>query len=162
MQAAELPKLADCAVVPLDLWKTKSGLEVLRELVAGRLPPPPMAGLIGFNLIEVDEGVAVFAGTPGFQHYNPAGAVHGGYAAALLDSCMTCSIQTTLPAGTGVTTLEYKINLVRAMTKDTGPVRAEGKMIHPGKRTATAEGRIIDSQGRLLAHGTTTCFVFPL
>ncbi len=162
MAALDLPKLADCAVVPLDVWKTKSGIEVLRDLIAGKLPPPPIAGTVGFNLIEVGEGTAVFAGIPGAQHYNPAGSVHGGYAAVLLDSCMSCAVQTTLEAGTGVTTLEYKINMVRPMTKDTGPVRAEGKVIHPGKRTATAEGRIIDSQGRLLAHGTTTCFVFPL
>lgn len=162
MRVSEPPQLADCAVVPLDVWKSKSGLEVMRELIAGRLPPPPIAGTLGFALIEAEEGVAVFAGTPGFQHYNPAGAVHGGYAAVLLDSCMTCAVQTTLPAGTGVVTLEYKVNLVRPITKDTGPVRAEGKVIHPGKRTATAEGRLIDAQGRVLAHSSTTCLVFPL
>ncbi len=162
MTVLDLPKLSDCGVVPLEAWKNKSGLTVLREVIAGQLPPPPIAATIGFTLAEVEEGVAVFAGTPGFEHYNPAGAVHGGYAGVLLDSCMTCAIQTTLDAGMGVVTLEYKVNLVRAMTKDTGPVRAEGKVVYPGKRTATAEGRIIDARGKLLAHGTTTCLVFPL
>jgi uncharacterized protein (TIGR00369 family) len=162
MTVRELPKLSECGVVPLEAWKTKSGLAVLREIVAGELPPPPIAATIGFTLAEVAEGVAVFAGTPGFEHYNPAGSVHGGYAGILLDSCMTCAIQTTLEAGMGVVTLEYKVNLVRAMTRDTGPVRAEGKVIYPGKRTATAEGRIVDTKGRLLAHGTTTCLVFSL
>jgi uncharacterized protein (TIGR00369 family) len=162
MSVIEPPQLADCDTVPLEAWKTKNGLQVLREIIAGTLPAPPIAGLVGFTLAEAEEGFAVFTGVPGFQHYNPSGAVHGGYAGTLLDSCMTCAIQSSLEAGFGCVTLEYKVNMVRPMTKDTGPVRAEGKLIHPGKRTATAEGRILDGSGRLLAHGTTTCLVFAL
>ena len=118
--------------------------------------------LIGFDLTEVDKGRAVFEGTPRFEHYNPLGTVHGGYAATLLDSCMGCSVHTTLPKGTGYTTLEFKVSLVRAVTADTGPVRAEGKVITSGRRVATAEGRLTDADGRLLAHATTTCLVFEV
>ena len=160
--AHKIPQLSECAVVPLENWKSMSGLAVMHAIIAGTLPSPPIAGLIGFALTEASEGGAVFVGTPEFRHYNPAGSVHGGYAAMLLDSCMTCAVQSTLEAGLGCVTLEYKINMVRPMTVDTGPVRAEGRVVHPGKRTATAEGRIVDAKGRLYAHGTTTCLVFPL
>ena len=100
--------------------------------------------------------------TPAFKHYNPLGTVHGGYAAILLDSCMGCAVHTTLPKGTGYITLEFKVSLVRAITADTGPVRAEGKVLSSGRRAATAEGRLTDASGRLLAHATTTCLVFGL
>ena len=162
MRVPTPPLLADCGVISIEDWRSKTGLEVLRGIMTGALPPPPMSAVIGFDLIEAEEGVAVFAGTPGFQHYNPAGSVHGGYAGVLLDSCMTCAVQTTLPAGTGCVTLEYKVHLVRPMTAETGPVRAEGKVLHSGKRSATAEGRIVDAQGRLYAHGSTTVMVFPV
>ena len=162
MRVATSPLPADCGVVPLEEWKSRSGIEVLRAIINGELPPPPISGLIGFCATDVEEGTCVFVGTPGFQHYNPAGSVHGGYAGVLLDSCMTCAVQTTLPAGLACVTMEYKVQLVRAMTAETGAVRAEGKVIHPGKRTATAEGRIVDAKGRLYAHGTTTVMVFPL
>ena len=160
--AAEEPRLVDCDVVPPEAWRSMSGLDLMRALIAGKLPAPPIAGLVGFSLIEAGEGTATFAGTPAFRHYNPAGSVHGGYAGLLLDSCMTCAVQTTLEAGWGCVTLEYKVSLVRPMTKDTGPVRAEGKVIYAGKRTGSAEGRIIDAQGRVLAHGTTTVLVFQV
>ncbi len=160
--ATTFPELSLCGVVPVETWKAMTGLAVLQAIMAGALPAPPISGLVGFSLAEAEEGSAVFVGTPEFRHYNPAGAVHGGYAALLLDSCMTCSVQSTLEAGLGCVTLEYKINMVRPMTTETGPVRAEGKVLHPGKRTATAEGRIVDGAGRLYAHGTTTCLVFPL
>ena len=162
MRVTTPPLLADCGVIPPEDWKARSGLAVLRAIIAGELPPPPISAVMGFYLAEVDEGTAVFAGTPGFQHYNPAGSVHGGYAGVLLDSCMTCAVQSTLPPGIGCVTLEYKVSLVRPMTADTGPIRAEGKVVHPGKRSATAEGRIIDAHGRVFAHGTTTVLVFPL
>ncbi len=162
MRVPAPPLAADCGVIPAEEYSSKSGLEILRLIIAGALPPPPISALVGFYLAEVEEGVAVFAGTPGFQHYNPAGAVHGGYAGVLLDSCMTCAVQTTLPAGMGCVTLEYKVHLVRPMTAETGPVRAEGKVLHGGKRTATAEGRLLDTQGRVYAHGTTTVMVFPV
>jgi len=162
MRVSAPAALADCGVISAEDWRSKSGLEVLRGIMSGELPPPPISAVIGFDLIEAEEGMAVFTGTPGFQHYNPAGSVHGGYAGVLLDSCMTCAVQTTLPAGMGCVTLEYKVHLVRPMTAETGPVRAEGKVLHSGKRSATAEGRIVDAQGRLYAHGSTTVMVFPV
>ena len=136
-----------------------SGLEFLRKIVAGELPPPPIASLMNFDLVELHEGGATFAVNPAEYHYNPIGVVHGGLAATLLDSAMGCAIHSTLPAGAGYTTLEIKVNFVRAMTAETGRVRCEAKVIHVGGRTATAEGRIVDEAGKLYAHGTTTCLV---
>jgi uncharacterized protein (TIGR00369 family) len=149
-------------LVPAETFASMSGLELLQGMIAGRFPGPPIMQLIGFRLAEVDSGRAVFEGTPSLAHYNPLGTVHGGYAATLLDSCMGCAVHTTLPKGVGYTTLEFKVNLVRALTADTGPVRAEGKIVNGGRRVATAEGRLTDAQGRLLAHATTTCLVFEL
>jgi uncharacterized protein (TIGR00369 family) len=141
---------------------TMTGLEMLTAMIEGQLPAPPIMQLIGFDLAEVDKGRAVFEGTPALRHYNPLGTVHGGYAATLLDSCMGCAVHTTLPKGTGYTTLEFKVSLVRPITADTGPVRAEGLVISSGRRVATAEGRLTDARGRLLAHATTTCLVFEV
>ena len=153
---------AGYGVVPAEVVATTSGLEFLQGMIAGRFPRPPIMELIGFGLAEVEQGRAVFEGTPAFKHYNPLGTVHGGYAAILLDSCMGCAVHTTLPKGVGYATLEFKVSLVRALTADTGPVRAEGTAISTGRRVATAEGRLIDAAGRLLAHATTTCLVFEL
>jgi uncharacterized protein (TIGR00369 family) len=149
-------------LVPPETAATMTGLELLTAMIEGRLPGPPIMQLIGFDLAEVDKGRAVFEGTPALKHYNPLGTVHGGYAATLLDSCMGCAVHTTLPQGTGYTTLEFKVSLVRPITADTGPVRAEGLVISSGRRVATAEGRLTDVSGRLLAHATTTCLVFEL
>jgi len=149
-------------LVPPEVAASISGLELLQGMIAGRFPGPPIMQLIGFRLSEVEKGRAVFTGTPAFEHYNPLGTVHGGYAATLLDSCMGCSVHTTLPKGVGYTTLEFKVSLVRAITADTGPVRAEGKILTSGRRVATAEGRLIDAADRLLAHATTTCLVFEV
>ena len=140
--------------------KEMTGLEHLQAMQRGEMPPAPIALLLGFEPVEVEEGRVVFAATPKHEHYNPIGSVHGGFAATLLDSAMGCAVQTTLPAGAGYTTLELSVNFVRAMTAETGPVRVEGKLIHGGRRMATAEGRIVSvSDGRLIAHGTTTCLV---
>jgi uncharacterized protein (TIGR00369 family) len=149
-------------VTPLDQVKHLSGLEFMRGILEGRFPPAPIAAALKFELVEVEHGRAVFEGTPDFGFYNPIGSVHGGYAATLLDSCMGCAVHTVLPAGQAYTTLEFKINYVRGMSSETGRVRAEGKVIHPGKRAATAEGHIYDAKGKLLAHATTTCLVFPI
>src|SRR5262249_42050610 len=109
-----------------------------------RLPAPPIAKVLGFKVAEVEVGRVVFTYTPVGDHYNPLGAVHGGVAATLLDGVMGCSVHTTLKAGTAFTTLEIKVNYVRAMTDETGPVRVEGKVVHAGSRIATAEGRLYD------------------
>lgn len=139
--------------------RAMSGIDFLRTMAEGKLPPPPIAQLMGFRLAEVDHGHAVFECTPGEHHYNPIGVVHGGLAMTLLDSCMGCAVHTVMPLGSGYTTLEAKVNLVRAVTSATGKIRAIGKLIHSGKSIATAEGRIVDEAGKLYAHGTTTCIV---
>ena len=136
-----------------------SGLEFLQKIVAGELPPPPLAALMNFDLVELREGYAVFAVKPAEYHYNPIGVVHGGLAATLLDSAMGCAVHSTLPAGAGYTTLEIKVNFIRAMSANTGRVRCEAKIVHAGARTAIAEGRVVDESGKLYAHGTTTCLI---
>lgn len=137
-----------------------SGMAYLQKIIAGELPRPPMGVLMNFSIIEIGEGRAVFGAEPGEYHYNPLGVVHGGLAATLLDSAMGCAVHTTLPAGVGYTTLEIKVNYIRSLTTATGPVRCEATVIHAGARTATAEGRVIDAQGKFYAHATTTCIVF--
>jgi uncharacterized protein (TIGR00369 family) len=139
--------------------RSQAGIDFLRAMRDGDLPPPPIAVLLGFRLTEVEPGHVVFECTPGEQHYNPIGVVHGGLAMTLLDSAMGCSVQTRTPAGGGYTTLEAKTNLVRAITDKTGRLRAIGKLIHMGSRIATAEARLVDANGKLFAHATTTCIV---
>jgi uncharacterized protein (TIGR00369 family) len=140
----------------------ETGLGLLSRMIAGELPPPPIAQLLGFRLIEVEFGRAVFEFEPAEYHYNPIGVVHGGVAGILLDSAMGCSVHSTLAAGMGYTTLEFKVNLVRAVTMNTGTIRIEGKLVYGGKRAATAEGRMIDRDGKIYAHGSTTCMIFPM
>jgi uncharacterized protein (TIGR00369 family) len=137
-----------------------SGLEYMRQLLAGELPPSGMGQLMNFRLVEVSEGRAVFAVRPDERHYNGLGIAHGGLAATLLDSALGCAINTMMPAGRIFTTLEMKINYVRPMRRETGEVRCEADVIHVGGRVATAEGRIIDEGGKLYAHGTATCMLF--
>lgn len=153
---------ADTHVASLDEIKGYSGIEFLQRITSGQVAQPPIARTLGFTLSEVAPGFALFTMTPEFRHYNPIGTVHGGMAATLLDSCMSCSIQTHLRKGLGYITLELKVNMVRPITDKTGPVRAEGRSLHVGRRSATAEGKIIDAKGTLLAHGTTTCLIFEL
>ena len=136
-----------------------SGIDFLRAIRDARLPAPPIAQLLGFRLIEVDTGHAVFELQPGEQHYNPIGVVHGGIAMTLLDSAMGCAVHTHMPAGGAYTTLEAKTNLVKAISTETGTLRAIGKVVHVGSRVATAEGRLVDAAGKLYAHATTTCLV---
>ena len=135
------------------------GLEYVRRIFDGELPPPPIATLMGFRGVEAEPGRALFEMEPGPQHYNPIGSVHGGVALTLLDSAMGCAVHTLLEAGVGYTTIEVKTNFVRAITADTGVIRCEGVVIHKGSRVATAEGKLTDSNGKLLAHGTTTCLI---
>ena len=134
-----------------------SGLAFLQALVAGDIPDPPITRTLDFYLLEAERGRAVFQGLPQFAHYNPIGSVHGGWHATLLDSSMACAVHTLVEPGSAYTTLEFKIHCVRPLTEKTGPVRAEGRVVASGKRTATAEGRLVDAQGRLYSHGTTTC-----
>ena len=157
MHFAEGP---DDLVTPDEL-AAMSGLDFMTGILEGRLPAPPIAQPMAMTLVEVDDGRVVFEGRPGFRHYNPMGAVHGGWFGTLLDSCMACAVMTCLPKGQGYTTLEYRVNIVRALTEASGPVRAIGRIRHAGRRTAVAEGEIVRlSDGKLCATGSTTCLVF--
>jgi uncharacterized protein (TIGR00369 family) len=158
-QSAPAPEFG---VTPTAVMASMPGLEFVRAIFAGKLPEPPiMQGIAPFDC-TAEPGVVVIHSIPGFRHYNPIGSVHGGYAATLLDSAMGLAVHSMLPAGTGYTTLEFKISFIRGMTEETGPVRSEGRTLNVGRRTATAEARITDAQGRLLAHATTTCLVFEI
>jgi uncharacterized protein (TIGR00369 family) len=142
-----------------DRMTTMSGIEVLRLVISGELPQPPMAHLMDIRLVQVDPGKALFLGTPGEFHYNPLGTVHGGFGATLLDSAMGCAVHTTLDAGDAYTTLEFKINFVRPLVLTTGEVRGIGTVVHVGRTTALAEGRIEDAAGKLYAFATSTCLI---
>src|SRR3954449_9895073 len=154
--------LVQYGVTPAEVMASMSGLDFVRAIFEGRLPAPPVMQTVEPFDSTVEPGVVVMYSVPGFRHYNPIGSVHGGYAATLLDSAMGLAVHSMLPAGTGYTTLEFKISFIRGMTKDTGPVRSEGRVLNVGRRAATAEARITDSNGRLLAHATTTCLVFEI
>ncbi len=146
--------------ISADAARRMSGLEFLRAIVAGTLPPPPIAKLVGVSLAEVDFGRAVFELEPAEWQYNPIGAVHGGVAATLLDSAMGCAVQSTLAPGAGYTTTDLQVRYVRAMGTDTGQVRAEGTVVHAGRRLVTAQGQIIAANsGKLIAHATTACMI---
>jgi uncharacterized protein (TIGR00369 family) len=146
--------------VSADRQKEMSGLEFVQGLVDGTLPLNTIAQTLGYDVSEVTSGRVVITAKPNGSHLNPAGTVHGGFSATLLDSCMGLAILSTLEKGLGQTTLEFKISLARPITPETGPIRAEGVVLSRGRRIGTAEGRITDQQGRLLAHGTTTCLIF--
>lgn len=148
-------------LVPLDAIMARDGLAFLTDMAEGRVPQAPMCATLGFRLTEVADGFAVFEALPEFRHYNPIGTVHGGFAATLLDSALGCAIFSTMAKGETWTTLELKLNLVRPISKDTGPVRAEGRIIHRGRTLATSEGTVKDRAGKLYAHATTTCMIFP-
>jgi uncharacterized protein (TIGR00369 family) len=136
------------------------GLQCMQAIIDGMLPPPPIARLLDFTIVEVQEGRAVFAMEPAEWMYNPIGSVHGGIAATILDSCMGCAVHTTLEAGVGYTTGDLQVRYIRAMGESTGRVLAEGRVVHRGRRTATAEGRLfVESDETLVAHGTTGCVI---
>ena len=147
-------------LTPPDVLASMSGIDFLRKMFAGELPHATMMRQVGLVGGSAEPGLVVFRAIPGPEHYNPIGTVHGGFSATLLDSAMGCAVQSMLPAGTAYTSLEFKISLIRAITRDTGEVRAEGRALNVGRRVGTAEGRLLDRKGRLLAHGTTTCLVF--
>jgi uncharacterized protein (TIGR00369 family) len=140
--------------------KAMSGLEFVQGLANGALPLNTIAQTLDYDIVEAETGRVVITVVPNGSHLNPWGTVHGGLTATLLDSCMGLAVQSTLAKGVSSTTLEFKISLVRAITPETGEIRAEGKVLNAGRRIGTAEGRVIDKMGRLLAHGTTTCFIF--
>ena len=147
-------------VTPTEVMASMPGIDFVRAIFDGELPAPPIMQNIEPFDSTAEPGVVVMHSVPGFRHYNPIGSVHGGYAATLLDSAMGLAVHSMLPVGTGYTTLEFKVSFIKGMTKDSGLVRTEGRTLNVGRRAATAEARMTDSKGRLLAHATTTCLVF--
>ena len=151
--------MIDTSAKLLALRSTISGREFFDRMLRGEIPPPPMIAVLGFRLVEVGDGRVVFAGSVSESLYNGLGVAHGGYAATMLDSAMSCAIATVLPAARVFTTIELKVNFTRPLRSETGEVRCEGTVIHAGARMATSEGRIVDASGKLYAHGTTTCML---
>ncbi|MEA2930491.1 MAG: hypothetical protein QOG38_2919 [Hyphomicrobiales bacterium] len=149
-------------VVPNDVLLSYDGLSFLKGIIDGKIPAPPIAETLGFDLVSAEKGTATFEVVPELKHYNPIGVVHGGLAMTVLDSALGCAVMTTLAKGEAYTTLEIKVNLTRALTKDTGLVRATARLIHRGRTTATAEADLRDDKGNLYAHATTTCIIFPM
>jgi uncharacterized protein (TIGR00369 family) len=149
-------------VVPVDVMASMSGLDFVRAIFARQLPEPPIMQTVEPFDCAVEAGVVVIHSVPALRHHNPIGSVHGGYSAILLDSAMGLAVQSTLPAGTGYTTLEFKISFVRGMSEASGVVRTEGRVLNAGRRVATAEARITDAGDRLIAHATTTCLILEL
>jgi len=146
---------------PADLMGL-TGLQQMQAMLDGKLPYPHIADTLDFSLVEIGEGRAVFQGQPQLKHYNPLGTVHGGWYATLLDSAVGCAVHTAMPAGRAYTTAELSVNIVRAASYKSGPLRAIGTVVHAGRQLATAEGRIVGPDGKLYAHATTTCLVFEV
>src|SRR5262249_26128779 len=145
-------------VVPTHVLASMNGLEFMQAMIDGKIPAPPITGTMGFLITKVEKGYALAEAIPSFDYYNPIGSVHGGYAPTLLG----VRVHTMMETGQGYTTLEFKISFIKAITKDTGPVRAEGRVLSCGRRAATSEAHLKDASGKLLAHATTTCLVFEL
>ena len=161
MDDTSAPKL-EYGVTPTQVMTSMAGIDFVRAIFERRLPEPPIMQTVEPFDCSAEPGVVVIHSIPGFRHYNPIGSVHGGYAAILMDSAMGLAIHSMLPAGSGYTTLEFKISFIKGMSKDSGTVRTEGRTLSVGRRAATAEARITDAKGRLLAHATTTCLVFEI
>src|SRR5580692_2669275 len=162
MSDAPAPRQNHYGVTPTSTMASMAGIDFVRAIFSGKLPEPPIMQTVDPFGCTADPGAVVIHSIPGIRHYNPIGSVHGGYAAILLDSAMGLAVHSMLPAGSGYTTLEFKISFIRGMSKETGVVRTEGRTLNVGRRAATAEARISDTKGRLLAHATTTCLVFEI
>lgn len=155
-----MPAPTAFGVTPIQTVVGMAGIDFVRAMFANKFPAPPIMQLMGLEDASAEPGFIVMRSMPTFQHYNPLGIVHGGYAATMLDSVMGLTVHSMLPAGKGYTSLEFKVSFIRAMTRDTGQVRSEGRAIHVGRQAATAEARMFDATDRLLAHATTTCLIF--
>jgi uncharacterized protein (TIGR00369 family) len=148
--------------IPLEDIARFSGIELLQRIVDGKYPAPPISAVLNFALVQVSEGRAVFRGLPGERHLNPLGGVHGGWAATIMDSALACSVHTLLERGEAYTTAEFKVNLIRPITPNTGEVVCEGRIVSKGRTLAVSEATLKDGQGKLLAFGTETCSIFPV
>jgi len=160
--AARIAAGVGCGVSQPEQVAGRSGLELMQAMLCGELPYPPIARTLDFQLMEVSKGRAVFQGTPGADHLNPMGTIHGGWYATLLDSALGCAVHTMMPAGRGYTTAELSVNLVKAIGPKVQRVRAEGRVLHCGRQLATAEAKLLGPDGTLYAHATTTCLVFEM
>lgn len=157
-----IPEDAEVGCIPPERMMTSSGLQLFEDMLTGKLPAAPIARLMNFNLTAAGDGFAEFRGIPLFEHYNPAGTVHGGWTATILDSALGCAVQTRLPAGVGYTTVEFKVNLVRPISSRTGEVLCRADVVHFGRTLAVSEATLRTADGKLLALGTETCAIFPL
>ncbi|MCY0095793.1 PaaI family thioesterase [Hoeflea ulvae] len=149
-------------VVPLDLVAREGGLSVMQGILDGRLPGAAMAKTLNFWLSKVEDGAIAFTGAPNQDHLNPLGTIHGGWAATIMDSALACAVMTTLAPGEGYTTVEFKLNLTRPILPGMGELVCEGRVVHRGRTIATSEAYLRDGSGKLLAHGTETCAIFPI
>lgn len=147
-------------MIGASVMKKISGIEYLYGMMSGAIPPPPILQLIDARMVEVDSGHTVFEFKPEEYHYNPIGSVHGGVASTVLDSAMACALHSTLPLGASYTMLEIKVNFIRGISKETGLMRCEGRVIHAGNRIATAKAKVTDENGKLYCHATSTCMIF--
>jgi len=154
-----VPPTVRYGVATADEIAGMTGLQMMQALIDGTLPAPPIAQTLSFRLVEVGDGFAVFEGDPGIHLLNPLGSVHGGWSLTLMDSATGCAGHTVLPPGVGYTSVETKVNFTRPIRHDTGRVRAEGRVVSRGRQIITAEARLLDSQGKILAHGTSTLIV---
>lgn len=149
-------------LIPHEIWKNEKPIEVFQKMIRGELPAPPIGESFDFRVSEISDGRVVLEGKPHKKFYNPLGSIHGGFISTLLDSAMATAIHSTLDAGKGLTSIEIKISFARPIFEETGTIRAVGETIHVGKTIAAAEGRLIDADGKLYAHGTTNCYIFDL
>lgn len=148
--------------LPLDVVQRDGGLKVLQNMLSGDLPAPPMCRTLAFSMREVEDGRVVFSGMPSADHLNPLCTVHGGWTATVMDSALGCAVFSVIKPGEAYTTIEFKLNLVRPVLPGMGEVFCEGKIVHRGRTIATSEAWLRDKNGKLLAHGTETCAIFPI
>ena len=146
--------------IPPDVLLSNSGLDLCHRMLAGELPAPTMGRALNFRMAEAEEGRVVFRGAPLEDHYNPSGVIHGGWAGAILDSALGCCVWTQVPVGLAYTTVEFKVNLLRPLTSDSGEVTCEANVVHMGRTIATSEATLKNGDGKLIAHGTETCAIF--
>jgi uncharacterized protein (TIGR00369 family) len=155
----EIDQASKTGSIPPEMFMKHSGMELMDMMIAGELAGPSIARLLNFFLAEAQPGHVIFRGTPTLDHYNPAGTVHGGWATTLMDSALGCAVQTMLPKAVIFTTIEIKVNLVRPLFADSGEVRCEGNLVHLGRTIATSEAKLTRGDGKLIAHGTSTCAI---
>ncbi|CAN1513183.1 PaaI HGG motif-containing thioesterase, possibly involved in aromatic compounds catabolism [Rhabdaerophilaceae bacterium] len=149
------------AVLPPEAFTSMSGIDTLQAMIVGQLPAPPMARTMGILLIEAEPGRVVFSGEPREEHFNPQGIIHGGWAATILDSALGCATHTTLASGEAYTTVEMKVNYLRPIFPGKGGFRCEAQVVNRGRTLCLTEARLVDSAGKLYAHGSETCMIFP-